>query len=181
MGAITNTANTNTVFGVGYSASVQNNWSTSAFINSQTGITLASAAKISNVSSPQYPIEMKGVIGAYSKPGSVTQIGQIGAAYTTNTTNGQTFTFNTASGKLFHIATGGGAACLVFADYKSTTITLVSNPSGEFEASAAPAAGKTGIFKSLNSHTISITNNTGFATNYSMLVVGPVTGSTDPV
>jgi len=181
MGAITNTANTNTVFGVGFSASVQNNWNTSAFINSQTGITIASAAKISNISSPQYAVEMNGVIGAYSKPGSVTQIGQIGAAYTTNTTSGQTFTFNTGSGKLFHIATGGGAACLVFADYKSTTITLVANPSSEFQASASPTAGQTGIFKSSNSHTISIINNTGLATNYSMLVVGPVTGSTDPV
>ena len=130
---------------------------------------------------PSHAVEMLGNVTGYSKPGTVTQIGQAGIAYQTNTLDGEVFTFTPASAKLFTINTGGGAACLVFADYKQTTIGLVSNPSSEFEASASPAAGKTGLYKSANDHVISLVNNTGSATNYSILVLGSVSGATDPV
>jgi hypothetical protein len=125
-------------------------------------------------------IEVLGNATGYSKAGSVTAVGQVGQGYTTPTTNGQTFTFDTASAKLFLISTGGGAGAIVFADYKSTLITLLANPSVEFQASAAPAPGSTGIFKSVNSHTVSILNNTGGAVNYTVLSLGPVTSTVDP-
>jgi hypothetical protein len=182
MGAITNTANTNNITGFGFSASVQNNWDNSTFLHPTTGITIGGSGKISNVSmTPSHAVEMLGNVTGYSKPGTVTQIGQAGIAYQTNTLDGEVFTFTPASAKLFTINTGGGAACLVFADYKQTTIGLVSNPSSEFEASASPAAGKTGLYKSANDHVISLVNNTGSATNYSILVLGSVSGATDPV
>jgi hypothetical protein len=181
MGAITNTANTNNITGFGFSASVQNNWDNSTFLHPTTGITIGGSGKISNVSmTPSHAVEMLGNVTGYSKPGTVTQIGQAGIAYQTNTLDGEVFTFTPASAKLFTINTGGGAACLVFADYKQTTIGLVSNPSSEFEASASPAAGKTGLYKSANDHVISLVNNTGSATNYSILVLGSVSGATDP-
>ena len=180
MGAITNTGNTAYLTGFGYSASVQSNWTNTIFSNTNTGIEIASNASFSNIPSPSYAVEVLGNITGYSRPGTVTHIGQTGVAYQTNTLDGEVFTFTTASAKLFTISTGGGAACLVFADYKQATITLLSNPSAEFEASASPAAGKTGIYKSANNHTISIVNNTGGASNYNILFVGSVTGATDP-
>jgi hypothetical protein len=127
------------------------------------------------------PIEVLGNVAGYSKSGSVTTVGQIGQGYTTATPTGQTFVFSTASSKLFTISTGGGAGVIVFADYKSTTITLMANPSAEFEASSTPTGGKTGIFKSANSHAVSVINNTGSTTNYTVLSLGPVTSTVDPV
>ena len=200
-GSIVNTNYTTYVIGSGYSTSVQNNWLHSTFTTTGgsfahsgsmnvSGNAVFGASKVSidstngrigaGVASPAFAVEALGVVSGYTRPVSVTTIGQVGSAYSTATSNGQTFTFSTASGKLFHIATAGGAAALVFADYKSTTITLISNPSSEFEASASPTAGKTGIFKSANSHTISVINGTGSSATYSMLVLGQVTGATDP-
>ena len=105
---------------------------------------------------------------------------QAGVAYSTACPNTQTFSFQNESGKLFTIATGGGAGALVFADYKSTTITLVANPSSEFQASSTPSSGYTGIFKSSNSHQINIKNNTGGAVTYQIINIGAVTNTTDP-
>jgi hypothetical protein len=73
------------------------------------------------------------------------------------------------------------AAALFFADYKSATITIVSNPSSEFENTNTPTAGKTGVFKSANSHTISIKNGTGGTVSYGVLCVGNASATTDPV
>ena len=111
---------------------------------------------------------------------TVTSIGTAGIAFNTSCPNTETFTFDTSSGKMFHISTGGGAAALIFADYKQTTIDIISDPSSEFEASSTPTSGKTGIFKSVNSHTISIKNNTGGLTNYGVLVLGVVLNPTNP-
>jgi len=181
MGAITNTANTANIYGFGYSASIQQNWSNSMFFDTSTGLKLTTSQKISNIGgAATYALEMFGNITGYSKAGSVTTIGQAGVAYSTVCPNTQTFAFDTASAKLFTIATGGGAAALVFADYKSATITLVSNPSSEFQASSTPGGGFTGIFKSVNSHTVSVKNNTGASVTYSILSAGAVTGTTDP-
>jgi hypothetical protein len=181
MGAITNTANTENVYGFGFSGSVQQNWGNSMFFDTSTGLKLTQNQKIANTgAAPNFALEMFGNITGFSKSGSVTTIGQAGVAYSTVCPNSQTFAFDTASAKLFTIATGGGAAALVFADYKSNTITLVSNPSTEFQASSTPGAGYTGIFKSSNSHTISVKNNTGSSVIYSVLSSGAVTGTTDP-
>jgi hypothetical protein len=123
-----------------------------------------------------------GIIKATRTSGSVTNIGHIGDTGATVCTNGnESFTFVNPSAKLFTIATGGGAAALVFADYKSSTITLLSDPSSEFEASGTPTAGKTGIIKSTNSHTIQVISNVGSLTIYAILNVGSVSSTTDPV
>jgi hypothetical protein len=181
MGAVTNTANTQNVYGFGYATGVQQNWLNSMFLDTQSGLKLTQNQNISNKgAAPDYALEMFGAITGYSKTGSVTSVGQTGVAYSTACPNTQTFSFDTASGKLFTISTGGGAAALVFADYKSATITLVSNPSNEFEASSTPTGGKTGIFKSSNSHRVSVKNNTGSLANYSVLSVGIVTSTVDP-
>jgi hypothetical protein len=126
------------------------------------------------------PVEVLGAVTGYTKSQSVTALGQTGQAYTTATPDGQTFTFNTASAKVFTISTGGGAAAIVFADYKSTLITFLANPSLEFEALSSPTPGNTGIFKSANSHTISIKNGTGSTVNYNILSLGIVTSTVDP-
>lgn len=181
MGAITNTANTENVYGFGFSGSIQQNWSNSMFFDTSTGLKLTSNQKISNKGgTANFALEMLGNITGYSQAGTVTKIGQAGVAYATTCPDTQTFAFDTASAKLFTIATGGGAAALVFADYKSATITLLANPSSEFQASSTPGAGFTGIFKSVNSHTVSVKNNTGSSVTYDIASVGAVTGTTDP-
>jgi hypothetical protein len=181
MGAVTNTANTENVYGFGFSGSIQQNWSNSMFFDTSTGLKLTINQKIANTgAAPNFALEMFGNITGYSKAGSVTTIGQTGVGYSTVCPDTQTFGFANQTGKLFTVSTGGGASALVFADYKSTTITLVANPSSEFQASSTPSAGTTGIYKSVNSHQISIKNNTGSSTTYLVLNVGSVTGTTDP-
>jgi hypothetical protein len=189
---VTNASSANYVTMIGPCAgsSVQNNWTNSIWldptgfpsgakfggdvsISTKLGIGLGSAA-------PSYQIEALGNITGYSKSGSTTQIGTVGVGYTTGLNNGQTFAYNSGSAKLFLISTGGGAAALIFADYKQTTIALLSNPSSEFQASSTPGSGFTGIFKSANNHGISIKNNTGSFTNYQVLVLGSVSNTTDP-
>jgi len=181
MGAITNTTNASYINGQGWSGSVQRNWDNSSFLSSQTGLMLGINAGISNDSVPSTPgVSMYGSVTG--KQGvNVTKIGQIGLQNSTVCPNGDTFTFTSQSGKLFVIATGGGAAVLAFADYKSAAITLLSNPSSEFVAGVGPSAGLTNIYKSSNSHVISVTNNTGGSVTYGMCFIGGVTSSvTDP-
>jgi hypothetical protein len=182
MGAITNTANTANVYGFGYSASIQQNWSSSAFFDTATGLNLTANQSITNKgSAASFPLEMLGNITGYSRAGTVTSVGQAGVGYSTVCPDTQTFGFANQTGKLFTVSTGPGASVLAFADYKSSTITLVSNPSSEFQASSTPGAGFTGIYKSVNSHQINVKNNTGASVTYSVLNVGAVTSTTDPV
>jgi hypothetical protein len=181
MGTVTNTVNTANIYGFGYTGSLQQNWSNSMFMDTQTGLNLTVSQKITNKgSATNYGLEMIGPVTGYQQSGSVTTIGQIGVGYTTACPDTKSFSFTNESGKLFSISTGGGAAALVFADYKSATITLVANPSSEFQASSTPGVGYTGIFKSANSHIISVKNNTGSLINYNILNVGGVTVTTDP-
>jgi hypothetical protein len=181
MGAVTNTSNTENVYGFGFTGSLQQNWGNSAFFDTSTGLKMTANQKISNKGgTANFALEMLGNITGFSKAGTVTTIGQTGVALSTTCPNTQTFGFANQSSKMFTISTGGGAATLVFADYKATTITLVVDPSSEFQASSTPGAGFTGIFKSANSHQINIKNNTGSAVTYSILNVGAVTGTTDP-
>lgn len=179
MGAITNTANTSYISGHGYSASVQHNWTNSYFFNPQTGITAGLNAGFSNKGITPAPGTGVSVYGGCSgsQTSASTNVGQVGTQLTTSCANTQTYSFTCQSGKPFVISTGGGAGLLAFADYKSTTITLISNPSSEFQASSTPGAGYTGIFKSANSHDISIKNNTGSTVAYGVCVIGSLTNS----
>lgn len=182
MGAVTNTANTENVYGFGFTGSLQQNWINSMFFDTSTGLKLTLNQTISNKLNPSnYALEMLGNITGYSQAGTVTAVGQAGVSYSTTCPDTKTFAFENQTGKLFTIATGGGASALVFADYKSTTITLVANPSSEFQASSTPNAGFTGIYKNANSHQIFVKNNTGGTVIYSILNMGAVTGTTDPV
>jgi hypothetical protein len=182
MGAVTNTANTENVYGFGFTGSLQQNWVNSMFFDTSTGLKMTLNQKITNKGSPTtFGLEMYGPITGFEQSGSVTKVGEAGVGYSTLCPDTQTFGFANQSGKLFSISTGGGAAALVFADYKSTTITLLSNPSSEFQASAAPGVGYTGIFKSANSHQINVKNNTGSAITYDILNFGNVASTSDPV
>jgi hypothetical protein len=182
MGAITNTANTSYISGKGYSASVQNNWTNSNFLSTQTGLSMGINSGITNKGSVtgSSGVDVFGICSGSAGVG-VTKISQIGQQNTTTCPDTKTFTFISQSGKLFTISTGGGAAALVFADYKSATVTLLSNPSTEFIASAGPSAGYTNIYKSVNSHVISVTNNTGASVTYGLCAIGTyVSAVTDP-
>lgn len=182
MGAVTNTANTENIYGYGFCGSLQQNWGNSMFFDTSEGLKLTQNQKISNKgAAANFAIEMIGAVTGYKKDGSVTTIGQVGVGYSTVCPNAKNFSFVNQSGKLFTISTGGGASALVFAEYKSSTITLLANPSNEFQASSTPGAGFTGIAKSINSHTITIYNNTGSSTTYDILNVGNVSSTTDPV
>jgi hypothetical protein len=181
MGNVTNTANTENVYGFGFSGNVQQNWGNSMFFDTSTGLKMTVNQKIGNTgAASNFALEMIGAITGSLKNGSVTQVGQTGVGYSTVCPDTQTFGFANQSFKLFTISTGGGAGALVFADYKSATITLVSNPSNEFQASSTPGVGFTGIYKSSNSHQINITNNTGSSVSYSILNVGQASSTTDP-
>jgi hypothetical protein len=70
---------------------------------------------------------------------------------------GESIRITCSSSKLFAVSLGGGAACLFFADYKSATVTLLSNPSSEF-TNATGTANKVSITKSANSHQVRIYN-----------------------
>lgn len=75
-----------------------------------------------------------------------------GSNSTVNSTT-YTVTFGT-SAKVFWVSLGSGDACLVVANYKSATITLVGTP-GIIVASSTPGAGEFGIYKSADNHAIS--------------------------
>lgn len=182
MGAVTNTANTENIYGFGFCGNLQQNWVNSAFFDTSTGLKMTVNQKIGNTgATTNFALEMDGAITGFKQTGSVAKVGQAGVGYSTLCPDTQTFGFANQSGKLFSISTGGGAAALVFADYKSTTITLLSNPSNEFQASAAPGVGYTGIFKSANSHQINVKNNTGSAITYDILNFGNLASTSDPV
>jgi parallel beta-helix repeat protein len=76
---------------------------------------------------------------------TIKHIGESGSISIENT---KSITFTTGNTKFFTIQAGGGQAALVFTDYKSSTITLLSNPSNLFVASATPSTGMIGISKS---------------------------------
>jgi len=115
-----------------------------------------------------------------AQTGSVSKVGYIGEPSTFSLASGLTFTYTSITGKMFYLYTGGGAAALFFADYSSATISMLSNPSGLFALTSTPSASEIGVFKSLNSHIISIKNGTASSVNLGMLVLGLVTATTDP-
>jgi hypothetical protein len=130
--------------------------------------------------SPSIPFEVKGTASGYYT-NNTTTVGTVGNIYSTSMTNGQVFTMDLGSSKLFTINTGGGQAALVFADYSTSTITILANPSSAFEASSTPATNKIGIYKSSTNHTISIKSAFTSTVVVGILVIGPVTGVTSPI
>jgi hypothetical protein len=83
-----------------------------------------------------------------------------------STVNSTTYTVTFAySAKVFWVALGSGDGCLVVANYKSTTITLVGTP-GPIVASSTPAAGEFGIYKSADNHAISFKTGSAATSAY---------------
>ena len=70
---------------------------------------------------------------------------------------GESIRFSMGSSKLFVVATGNGASCLVFADYLSAAVSLVSNPTAIF-TNATGTPERISITKVANSHQIRIFN-----------------------
>jgi len=114
------------------------------------------------------------------RSGTTSQVGHIGEAGIFTLNNDLTFTWTSQSAKMFTINTGGGRAALVFTDYVTTTINILYDSGSLFENSSTPAAGKFGIFKSANSHVISVINKTGSNQFVQILQLGEVSAVTDP-
>ena len=81
----------------------------------------------------------------------------VGLAAAISVPAGQSVRFNTGSAKLVNINTSSGDACLVFADYKAATVSLVSNPSGTF-TNATGTANRISVTKVSNSHELRVMN-----------------------
>ncbi len=75
------------------------------------------------------------------------------------------FTMGSAKSVLISLATGD--ACMVFADYKSATVSLVSNPSSTF-TNATGTANRVSVTKTANNHELRIYNE--FATTQTISV-----------
>lgn len=152
---------------IGYAGSVSNASTLFPVINND------------KITAPQ--IESFGIVSAYKRSStSLATVGQIGQVYSTTLAPGETFTFTPLAAKLFTIAINDGRAALVFADYNSSTITLVANPSLEFQASSTPSSGAIGVYKSSSSHAISVVSNRASSDSIAILVVGSVLSITDP-
>jgi hypothetical protein len=79
----------------------------------------------------------------------------------------QSIRFTMGSAKMAMISLATGDACLVFADFKNATVSLVSNPSATF-TNATGTASRVSITKSVNSHELRIYNE--FATTQTISV-----------
>jgi hypothetical protein len=89
---------------------------------------------------------------------------------------GQSVRFDSGSAKLMSILLATGDACLAFADYKSATVSLLSNPSSTF-TNATGTANRISITKSANSHTIRVMNEFSTSQNVSICFVGSTPGN----
>lgn len=93
---------------------------------------------------------------------------------------GETYTVTlTSIGAIIVIGMGGGEAAVLFADYTSATVAILSDPSSKFVNSSSPAAGKVGVWKSAGSYVINIKNNL-LTTNVTAMVFGSVSSVSDP-
>ena len=63
--------------------------------------------------------------------------------------------------------TGDGA--MFYATYKSATVTLIADPNGQY--ATTPTSAKTSLFKSANSLTVSLSNDTGGSRSYTILKI----------
>jgi len=98
--------------------------------------------------------------------GSGAVISTLNGTGTNSTVNSTTYTVTFGySAKVFWVALGSGDGCLVVANYKSATITLVGTP-GPIVASSTPAAGEFGIYKSADNHAISFVTGSAAVSAY---------------
>jgi hypothetical protein len=134
---------------------------------------------LAGVTSSSFALEAAGAITGKTI-GSVTNVGHVGTAFDTVCPDTQSFTITTTNVlKDLRIVTAGGAAAHVRGDYKTAALDIY-DPSSEYEDSASPTAGQTGVSKSANSHVITIKNGTGSSQTYSILCVGNISSVTDP-
>ena len=116
-----------------------------------------------------------------STKGNCKNIGGMGYVLTTQN-QVSTYTFN-SSGVIVCVAHGGnGSAGIVFVDYLSSTVTILSNPSSILVASSSPNTAQIGIYKSAGSYTFSVKSGINATVNVGVSVIGgPVTATTGPV
>jgi len=183
---ITNTANTQYVHvSAGYWAGAQNNW---LFSTTSTGTSGFTATEEINVdgrinSSDNITANGKGVTGISYPTGSTAWGIASAGAVDTGVLNtviavpaGESVRFSCGSSKLFAVSTGGGDGCLAHADYKSATVSLVSNPSGTFTA-ATGTADRVSVTKVVNSHELRVMNEFTSTQNLAICVFGSTPSS----
>lgn len=84
---------------------------------------------------------------------------------------GQSVRFDCGSAKFVQVSDGNGNACLAFADYQSSTVSLVSNPSSVY-TNATGTANRISITKAATSHTIRVMNEFTATRNIGIAVFG---------
>jgi hypothetical protein len=180
---INNTANTQYVHvSAGYWAGAQDNWLFSTTSTGTSGLTGTGQVNVSGRinSSDNITANGKGVTGI-SYPTSSTAWGIASAgAVDTGVLNtviavpaGESVRFSCGSSKLFTVGTGGGDGCLAYADYKSATISLVTNPSSTF-TNATGTPSRISLTKTSNSHEIRVMNEFASSQNVVICVVGTI-------
>ena len=180
---ITNTANTQYVHvSAGYWAGAQNNWLFSTTSTGTSGFTSTRQIDVAGRinSADNITASGKGVTGISYPIGSTSWgIASAGAVDTgvLNTTiavpAGESVRFSCGSAKLFTVGIGGGDSCLAYADYKSATVALVSNPSSTF-TNATGTASRVSLTKTSNSHEIRVMNEFASAQNLGICVFGTI-------
>jgi polygalacturonase len=98
------------------------------------------------------------------------------AALTIAVPAGQSVRFDCGSAKFVQVNDGGGYACLAFAEYQSSTVSLVSNPSSVY-TNATGTANRISITKAATSHTIRVMNEFTSTRNIGIAVFGSTPSS----
>ena len=93
----------------------------------------------------------------------------------------ETVTMDMNGGLLFTVIdeNTGSSACF-FANYNSATITEISDPNTAFDVNTATDNGLINVFKSANSQTISVVNNTTASHAILIHTLGQITSATGP-
>jgi hypothetical protein len=180
---ITNTANTQYVHvSAGFWAGAQNNWLFSTTSTGTSGLTATEQVNVAGRinSSDNITANGKGVTGISYPTGSTAWGIASAGAVDTGVLNtliavlaGESVRFSCGSSKLFTVNTGGGDGCLAYADYKSATISLVSNPSSTF-TNATGTPSRISLTKTSNSHEIRVMNEFASSQNVVICVVGTI-------
>jgi hypothetical protein len=180
---ITNTANTQYVnVSAGYWSGAQTNWLFSSVTTGTSGLESTQQVNVNGriTSNSLVASNGNGITGISYPTGSTAWgIASAGAVDSglLNTTiavpTGQSVRFNCGSAKMMTINSGSGAACVVFADYQSSTVTLVSNPTGTFTNSTGTPS-RFSITKVINSHEIRVMNEFATSQNLTICVYGTI-------
>jgi hypothetical protein len=130
---------------------------------SYTMITEGTSAINGSLTTSGHVIAKTGNATGFRFPTGVTTYGIACAGATDAGLNGftvptlQSIRFTMGSAKSVVISLATGDACMVFADYKSATVSLVSNPSSNF-TNATGTANRVSVTKTSNSHELRIYN-----------------------